>query len=103
MDIIIKEQFDIDDVGWTKDKCKRFLRFVQKNKKTRIKKEPGDENHLFLPKYLKLKKEKFYEWKSKDLNNIFVAIFRFLHKYYPEMNSLELQTNHGEKKKKMEY
>src|ERR1700722_17828693 len=52
-EISIEEQFDINDMEWTMSKCKRFLQFVQKNSNaTSIKKEPGDENHLFLPKYL---------------------------------------------------
>ncbi|RIA80683.1 hypothetical protein C1645_838275 [Glomus cerebriforme] len=101
MDIPIEQQFDINDKEWTRNKCRRFLRFVQKDlTSSRIEKEPGDENRLFLPKYFKLvvdKDREFYKWKSKELFNIFVAIFRFLHEYYPDINRLELHTNHSEK------
>src|ERR1044071_4970436 len=95
----IEEQFDVNNKEWTMGECKRLLRFIQNDPTTtcmsRIEKEP---NHLFLPKYLKLSEDKrFYEWKLKDLNNIFVAIFQFLHKYYPDMNRLELRTKHSEK------
>ncbi|RIA87045.1 hypothetical protein C1645_807493 [Glomus cerebriforme] len=102
MDISIAEQFEIENELWTMYKCKRFLRFIQQSPDaTRIKIEQDDEKHKFLPKYFKLvNSRKHYEWKSKDLHDIFVAIFRFLYQYYPELNELnrmKLQTKHDEK------
>jgi|SRR6266498_6065650 len=111
MDISIAEQFDINNEEWIMGKCKRFLRFIQENSTaTRIEKELGDENHLFLPKYLNksqidfaardtklVEDRKFYEWESKDLDDIFVVIFRFLHEHYPDMNRFELRNKHNEK------
>lgn len=100
-DKFIAEQFDINDEEWTINKCKQFLRFIQeKPTNTRIEKEKDDENHIFLPKYIKTVNEngkKFYEWKSDELDDIFVAIFQFLNKYYPDINKLQLQTKHSEK------
>src|SRR6266542_5146696 len=97
MDISIEEQFDLRDVERTLRKCKQFLRFVQENLTvTRIKKELGDEQHLFLPIYLG-EDPKFYQWSSRSLQNIFVVIFRFLHKSYPDINRLNLNTKHSEK------
>ncbi|PKC06794.1 hypothetical protein RhiirA5_377562 [Rhizophagus irregularis] len=103
-DKFIAEQFDINDINdeeWTMNKCKQFLRFIQENPtNTRIEKEKDDENHIFLPKYIKTVNEngkKFYEWKSSELDDIFEAIFQFLDKYYPDINKLRLQTKHDEK------
>ncbi|PKY21918.1 hypothetical protein RhiirB3_525383 [Rhizophagus irregularis] len=86
-DKFIAEQFDINDINdeeWTMNKCKQFLRFIQENPtNTRIEKEKDDENHIFLPKYIKTVNEngkKFYEWKSSELDDIFEAIFQFLDK-----------------------
>ncbi|RGB35493.1 hypothetical protein C1646_699475 [Rhizophagus diaphanus] len=83
------------------NKCKQFLRFIQEKPiNTRIEKEKDDENHIFLPKYIKIVNgngKKFYEWKSEDLDDIFEAIFQFLDKYYPAINKLQLKTKHNEK------
>ncbi|CAG8637455.1 10894_t:CDS:2 [Funneliformis mosseae] len=96
MDISLDEQFDIKNVDWTLSKCKKFLRFVQeKPTETRIKKEPGDGSHLFLPMYLGKGRE-FYKWDSKNLHDIFVAIFRFLQKYYYDLSRLNLKALHSE-------
>ncbi|CAG8504469.1 uncharacterized protein OCT59_012655 [Rhizophagus irregularis] len=100
-DKFVAEQFDINDEEWTINKCKQFLRFIQeKPTNTRIEMEKNDENHIFLPKYIKAVNEngkKFYEWKSEELDDIFEAIFQFLNKYYPDINKFQLQTNHDEK------
>jgi hypothetical protein len=101
MDISIAEQFDINDKEWSLRKCKQFLKFIQIHPTaTSIEKEPSDENHVFLPKYFKSvvdKTKKVYKWKSKELDDIFIAIFRFLHEYYPEINKYQLNTTHNEK------
>jgi hypothetical protein len=107
MDTFIAEQFDINDKYWTMNKCKQFLRFIQENPiDTRIEKESNDENHIFLPKYLKSvidkNDRKFYEWKLKELDDIFVAIFQFLDRYYPDIYRYSLQTKNGEKTKEWE-
>src|SRR5688572_27864657 len=97
MDISLDVQFDINNLDWTLITCKKFLRFVQeKSPDTRIKKEPGDGSHLFLPMYLG-KGSEFYKWDSKNLHNIFVAIFRYLQIYYPGLGRLNLKTLHDEK------
>ncbi|CAB4477859.1 hypothetical protein RhiirA1_529248 [Rhizophagus irregularis] len=101
MDISIAEQFDINDKEWSLSKCKQFLKVIQNQPSaTSIEKEPSDENHVFLPKYLKSvveKDKKFYKWVRKELDDIFIAIFRFLHEYYPEINKYQLNANHNEK------
>ncbi|GBC05121.1 hypothetical protein RclHR1_06040012 [Rhizophagus clarus] len=101
MDISIAEQFDINDKEWSLRKCKQFLKFVQIHPSaTSIDKEPNDENHVFLPKYLKSvvdKTKKVYKWKSKELDDIIIAIVRFLHEYYPDINKYQLNANHNEK------
>ncbi|CAG8497533.1 15963_t:CDS:2 [Funneliformis caledonium] len=97
MDVSLDEQFDINNVDWTLSKCKKFLRLVQeKPTETRIKKEPGDGSHLFLPMYLGKGRE-FYKWDSKNLHDIFVAIFRFLQKYYHDLSWLNLKALHKDK------
>ncbi|CAG8581039.1 16748_t:CDS:2 [Funneliformis mosseae] len=97
MDISLDEQFDIKNLDWTYSKCKKFLRFIQDNQNvTLFEKEPGDEEHLFLPMYLG-NNRKIYKWDSKNLHDIFVAIFRFLQSYYPDLGRLNLKTIHDEK------
>ncbi|CAG8512636.1 hypothetical protein C2G38_2255933 [Gigaspora rosea] len=105
MDILIEEQFDIEDEIWTIE-CERFLRSIQNtaaHNVTRIEKEPSDEKHCFLPKYLKsVEDDKFYEWDLKNFDDILVAIFQFLHLYYPDINNMKLSTIHKEKIDKWE-
>ncbi|CAI2176964.1 8740_t:CDS:2, partial [Funneliformis geosporum] len=91
------EEFDIKNEEWTLRKCKHLLRFVQENKdETQLKKEPGDGDHWFLPTYLGNDSEN-YKWNLENLDNIFVAICRFLQSYYPDISRLNLDTRHNEK------
>ncbi|CAG8500854.1 9100_t:CDS:2 [Acaulospora colombiana] len=98
MNISIQEEFDTNNVEWSVWKCGRFIRFIQQNPKVnQIEKDPMDE-HKFLPKYLELviaQDKEYYIWETKSLDDMLIAIFRFLQKYYP--HQLILSAIHQEK------